>query len=309
MSSRAVSNYFQEVSRTIGRFSYITVPDPTRKEGYSLEWPSSNYCTTPLEESREFSETAKEIFGRLIRRTNVEKKQLPFDDPDVDTVLYPVVQFAPLLGPKASTHHQALDVIMSALSEKIFAGARWTFSTAYFNPTSALRSALISTTASQGRIVIPAPEATGFYGTAGIAGKIPSAFTAGACRFLKKVERSNRDEQVHLMEWRRGRGDLPGGWTYHAKGMWVTTLGERDPCMTIVGSSNYGERSFALDLEQDTIIVTKNAGLKQRMGNEERRIMQYTKRVTGTELSTMERKPPWLVIVLLWFIKLIGASI
>jgi CDP-diacylglycerol---glycerol-3-phosphate 3-phosphatidyltransferase len=67
---------------------------------------------------------------------------------------------------------------------------------------------------------------------------------------------------------------------YHAKGMWVTRPAEEHPCMTLVGSSNYGERSFASDLEQDLLLVMKDIKLKTRIGNEERRILEHRRRVT-----------------------------
>jgi CDP-diacylglycerol--glycerol-3-phosphate 3-phosphatidyltransferase len=114
---------------------------------------------------------------------------------------------------------------------------------------------------------------------------------------------------VHLLEWQRGRGDEPGGWTYHAKGLWVAESDEEDPFMTVVGSSNYGKRSFALDLEQDVIVVTKNQDLKKRIGHEERHILEHARRVTREELSTGERKTGLVVFILLWFIQLLGVSI
>ncbi len=302
-------NYLENISRAIGSFSYLLVPDPLMEHGHSLEWPNTNYCASPLEDSNEFLERAKDVFGRLIRRTAFEKKPLSFENDEIDTVVYPLVQFTPLLGPEESTHQHALAVVLSALRSKLLAGARWTFSTPYFNPMTSLRSALLSTTAKQGIISTGAPQATSFYGTAGLTGYIPSAFTSEARRFLRGVEQSHREDQVQLLEWQRGRGDLPGGWTYHAKGMWVTKNVEEDPCMTIVGSSNYGERSFALDLEQDALLVTKNAGLKKRIGDEERRVLEYGRRVTREELSAGERKTGPLVFILIWFIRLVGASI
>jgi CDP-diacylglycerol--glycerol-3-phosphate 3-phosphatidyltransferase len=302
-------NYFEKIHRTIGGFSYLLVPDPSAEFGHSTEWPSTNYCANPLEDSKEFLDMARQVFGPLIRRTSFEKKPSAFESDEVDTVVYPLAQFTPLLGPGESTQQHVVAIVLSALCSALFAGARWTFSTPYFNPVSSLRSALLSTTAKQGSMVTGAPQATSFYGTAGLTGYIPAAFTPEARRFLKGVEENHREHQVQLLEWQRGRGDMPGGWTYHAKGLWVAKSAEEDPCMTIVGSSNYGERSFALDLEQDAFIVTKNVDLKKRIGDEERRILEHARRVTREELSTGDRKTGLLVFILLWLIRLIGVSI
>jgi CDP-diacylglycerol--glycerol-3-phosphate 3-phosphatidyltransferase len=199
--------------------------------------------------------------------------------------------------------------MLSALRSKFLAGARWTLSTPYFNPIPSIRSALVSTTAKQGSMITGAPQATSFYGTAGLTGYIPAAFTPEARRFLKEVEGNHREHQVQLLEWQRGRGDKAGGWTYHAKGLWVARSGETDPFVTLIGSCNYGERSFALDLEQDALIVTKNSELRKKLGDEQRRIVKHARRITREELSTGDRRTGLIVFILVWLIQLFGASI
>ena len=50
------------------------------------------------------------------------------------------------------------------------------------------------------------------------------------------------------------------GWTYHAKGLWVTfpstSTNVEDPSLTVVGSSNYTKRSYELDLEANVVNCT-----------------------------------------------------
>ena len=43
------------------------------------------------------------------------------------------------------------------------------------------------------------------------------------------------------------------GWTYHAKGLWLGA----PPLLSVVGSSNFGERSVRRDLELSFTLVTK----------------------------------------------------
>jgi len=51
---------------------------------------------------------------------------------------------------------------------------------------------------------------------------------------MKKVDLCGQNEYVQLLEFVRP------GWTYHAKGMWLSQYGEKYPFLTYVGSSNLG---------------------------------------------------------------------
>jgi CDP-diacylglycerol--glycerol-3-phosphate 3-phosphatidyltransferase len=39
------------------------------------------------------------------------------------------------------------------------------------------------------------------------------------------------------------------GWTFHSKGMWFRPDKTAAPVLTVVGSSNFGQRSYGRDLE------------------------------------------------------------
>lgn len=55
------------------------------------------------------------------------------------------------------------------------------------------------------------------------------------------------------------------GWSYHAKGLWYY-LPESDlPNLTLIGSSNFGERSVNRDLETQICLVTNNKPLQERL--------------------------------------------
>ena len=50
--------------------------------------------------------------------------------------------------------------------------------------------------------------------------------------------------RVRMFEYRRP------GWTFHGKGLWYTEqAGSPGPCLTMVGSPNFGYRSQKRDLE------------------------------------------------------------
>ena len=97
---------------------------------------------------------------------------------------------------------------------------------------------------------------------------LPPAYTLLFRRFLESAAKHNRQDDITLKEWKRGVVGEPGGWTYHAKGLWVSLGGEKEPSISIVGSSNYTKRSYSLDLEVGAAIVTSDEGLKRRLREE-----------------------------------------
>ena len=80
--------------------------------------------------------------------------------------------------------------------------------------------------------------------------------------FQDNFRSHNQENRIHLFEFEKPN------WTYHAKGLWYY-LPEQDlPAMTLIGSSNFGERSVNRDLESQICIVTTNPSLKQRLKRE-----------------------------------------
>jgi len=67
------------------------------------------------------------------------------------------------------------------------------------------------------------------------------------------------------------------GWTFHAKGIWITSHSNADKCnnrelisdtsslvSTIIGSSNYGARSYDLDVESNCILIfSESSGINK----------------------------------------------
>ena len=112
-----------------------------------------------------------------------------------------------------------------------------------------------------------------------------------------------------MKEWRRGTVGEPGGWTYHAKGLWVTMPGERAPSVAVVGSSNYTKRSYALDLEANACIVTRDEGLMGRLKVEEEKLQEYAGVVDESVFEGAERRVGWRVRVALWVVGLAGGAL
>jgi CDP-diacylglycerol---glycerol-3-phosphate 3-phosphatidyltransferase len=221
-----------------------------------------------------------------------------------DTVIYPITQFSPLLRPNISTEVPTIRLLLYHLSTTLSA-AIWLFTSGYFNPTPRLISLLINTHSS-GAVLTASPQANGFFNSRGLSGFLPAAYTLLSLRFLQAVGLAGKSPKIGMREWRKGTASEPGGWTYHAKGLWVTTDRE---CLTVVGSSNYTKRSEELDLEVGVLIATRNEELRRRMGEEQRWLLENGKVVTEEDLKAGERGGGWLVVFLVWVVGLFGMSL
>ena len=150
-----------------------------------------------------------------------------------------------------------------------------TLATGYFNLTEIYCASLLAGRSTV-TVLTAHPTANGFLGAAGPAGGIPHAYTAIARAFhqrcsaagqLHRVGRSVLDTasvtvmyhgQVSLHEYRRP------DWTFHAKGLWVAPAPGGPPCLTMVGSPNFGYRSVHRDLETQLTLLTRDPGLQVR---------------------------------------------
>ena len=138
---------------------------------------------------------------------------------------------------------------------------------------------------------------------------LPPAYTLLSRRFLESVHRAGRSSDISLREWRSGTVGEPGGWTYHAKGLWVTLPGEKHPSVTLVGSSNYTKRSYSLDLEMNALVVTGDEGLKKRLGEECNWLQKYSQPVGLDEFVKTERRVSWRVRVAMWIVEKVGGAL
>ncbi|KAH8117096.1 CDP-diacylglycerol-glycerol-3-phosphate 3-phosphatidyltransferase [Phellopilus nigrolimitatus] len=134
------------------------------------------------------------------------------------------------------------------------------------------------------RVLCASPSANGFLGSSGISGRIPEGYTLLEQRFWRGVQRFHREWReghgVQLHEWKKD------GWTYHAKGLWVSpshdSTGEGEaPVLTLFGSTNLNSRSANLDTELAFIMVVPSSedkgvhGLREQLGGEVRGLRKH----------------------------------
>ena len=146
-------------------------------------------------------------------------------------------------------------------------------------------------------------QANGFFGAKGISGRIPEGYTHLEQRFWNSIVASNRQWQnnhgVQLHEWSRD------GWTYHAKGLWVSpSLGEL-PVLTLFGSSNLNSRSANLDTELSFVMVIpeddKCKSIKQDLAEELARLRKFAVQWQGNDRNVR--------ITTKWLVSLVGGML
>ena len=138
---------------------------------------------------------------------------------------------------------------------------------------------------------------------------LPAAYTHLSARFLDRVAEALSSNSIQLKEWRRGTVGHSGGWTYHAKGLWITLPEEEEPSLTVVGSSNYTKRSYSLDIEIGAFVVTSDGQLKERLGEEARWLQENAKAVSRDDLRKSERRVGWHVRLAMWIVEKVGGAL
>ncbi|KAJ5223586.1 CDP-diacylglycerol--glycerol-3-phosphate 3-phosphatidyltransferase [Penicillium chermesinum] len=314
-SSKLLADYYARIHHAVCSLSFKVLPDAHSESGYLLDWPTANGAQSPLDDPESFVACASTVLTPLIKASN---NKPAFPESPSQTFVYPVAQFTPLLKPDSSTEFPAVSHILRLLSESsAFAGARWLFTAGYFNIHPVLSSLLIRSTSAasetpsttQGTVLTASPWANGFYGSSGVSGMLPAAYTHLSARFLDRVAAAQSTNSIQLKEWRRGTVGTPGGWTYHAKGLWVTLPREENPSLTFVGSSNYTKRSYSLDIEVGALLVTSDQQLKQKLGEEAKRLQENAKPVSREDLMRTERRVGWNVRLAMWIVEKVGGAL
>ncbi|KAK6391983.1 hypothetical protein LTR65_004107 [Meristemomyces frigidus] len=303
--SMDITDYFYRVYRTTCDLSYRVLPSDQEASGFVLDWPSQNVQPAPLSDPKGYIASATKVLQPLV--TSFPKAAV--SEKHGDTHVYPLLQLTPLLKPDTSTELPALTGILRKLGTPEFAGSKWMFTAGYFNMTAEVRQLLLASKPASATVVAASPWANGFYGSKGVSGLLPAAYTHLSRRFLDAVAQAGLSNRIAVKEWRKGTVNTPGGWTYHAKGIWITLPGQQNPSISLVGSSNYTKRSYSLDLEANTMIVTSNPDLQRRLGEEEKWLQQYATTVTRDDYAKTERRVGLHVRIAMWIVTLVGGAL
>ncbi|CAK7234715.1 CDP-diacylglycerol--glycerol-3-phosphate 3-phosphatidyltransferase [Sporothrix curviconia] len=309
-ASAELTEAYWQMQKSVASLSFRIDPSPTDPSGFTMAWPTSNAAPSPLEAPKAFAAQATGVLRELMLSSNATASPLIAKKVDgADTSVYVLAQMTQLLKPDTSTERPALTHVLQTLSAPQYANAAsWTFTAGYFNPAPSLTKLLLAAAPAKGNVVITAaPQANGFYGSAGVSSLLPDAYTFLAHRFLKAVQAQRRGDAITLKEWRKGTVGMPGGWTYHAKGLWVTLPSVAS--LTVVGSSNYTKRSYSLDLEANALVVTRNATLQRRLADEQAWLQTHAAAVTRDDFAKPERRVRLHVRLAMWIVQAVGGQL
>lgn len=277
------ADYYFQLHQMISKLSYKVKKSDTLQK-FEMYWPQSNIVQEPKICKKTFIRHASEEIRKFLVGANAhqEVRQAEIQkEEDFPTVVYPISQFTPLF--KGSFDYSTeKPTILNVLSTINDPSINWTFTAGYFNMFPAIMDKLISTPSKQATVITASPFANGFFESKGVSGNLPGAYLHLSKKFLQNVKRSGKESNITLKEWKKGVVNKPGGWSYHAKGIWISATKENDdrPLVTCIGSSNYTRRAYSLDLESNALIVTRDDELRDKMKSELENILRYTKPVS-----------------------------
>lgn len=281
-NSKPFSSYYFRLHQLISYLSY-KVKYTNSAQNFLISWPASNLAIEPKHSKKRFIQEASAVLDKFLNMEEDERSPHKSHANDIEypTVVYPISQFTPLFGKghDKSTEKRSILALISSISDP---SITWTFTAGYFNMLPEIRKALVSTPSRNATVITASPYANGFYESKGVSGHLPDAYLHLSKKFLQNVKQHGKEAKIVLREWKRGIVNKPGGWSYHAKGLWISAMDGKEclPMATCIGSSNYTRRAYSLDLESNAIIITKDKELRHKMQKELENLTQHTKVVT-----------------------------
>ncbi|KAI9277743.1 hypothetical protein BC943DRAFT_344816 [Umbelopsis sp. AD052] len=297
--TKDLSDYYCDLLETVGSFSYKLRP-PVKIDGavapYSLLLENT---ADPVHKTLEFkSQAYKRMQNFLKKYSSNNENKAPSGGSEHDTVVYPVIQMAPLgIRQDENTTLRILDIIHEH-GKSVETDAYWKvhLTSGYFNFTNRYKEYILRT-AAKFEFLTASPKANGFFNSKGVSKYLPPAYTLIERQFHREVKRRKRESSITIKEFERP------DWTYHAKGLWLYLQGEKYPAMTMIGSPNFGYRSNERDLEAQAVVVTENAGLRKAIHQELELLRNYCEPVTDETFQRKERYVPYGVRIATSFVR------
>ena len=345
-SSKELTDFYSRIHDAVCEISYDVKPSSEAPGGFELITPHARGLPDPVWHSKRYQAYAKQLLEPLIQ-PRARQKMFPVDFTADKTFVYPLAQFDVLLGqPKkrpvlsdfelgslTSTEKPVLERVLTQFGrDPELRPASWTFTAGYFNIDPKICSMLIAAAPDSGvlqtgklaaekscTVITASPWANGFYGSKGVSGMLPAAYTLLSRRFLRTVSDEGKADVIQLKEWRKGTVGQPGAMTYHAKGLWITLPPQVDsqgqkteepgPSVAVVGSSNYTKRSYSLDLEIGALILTGNDALKKKLKAETEWLQADATVTTQDDLAKVDRRVGLRVRLSLWLVEALGGAL
>lgn len=278
IEDKKLANFFSGLIEKVQEFSMKV--DTNGDVNLHESWKMLPYDS----DHQKFADEAKKRMQNFFNQTFAEQEN-NIDD-EGDTWIFPTMEMGQL-----NIHHDS--VVMRRILVNTEPRSTLNMATGYFNLTQSLMNTIVKDCGADCSIVMAHPNANGFKGAAGPAGGIPDAYSLLARKFLEQIKKNGQEDRISLLEYERP------SWTYHAKGLWYTQPDSSLPCMTVFGSSNYGERSVNRDLESQIVLVTTNKTLQRALKAEYHHLTQFA---TTAENQLIARfVPKWVRTVVFLF--------
>ncbi|KAL6451485.1 PGS1 CDP-diacylglycerol--glycerol-3-phosphate 3-phosphatidyltransferase [Candida maltosa Xu316] len=296
--NKPLSDYYFKIHDAVSLLSYRIVHTNKLKQGFKLTWPTSNASCEPHLNFHRFVSDSSYLLTPILQQQALSSFEEFEHNPDYDTIVYPVSQFTPLF-PANQDQSTEKPAILRVLSYGDSPKVKWWFTAGYFNMLPEYQNRLLNGK-SKGTIITASPKANSFYKSPGVSYYLPQAYLLFAKQFLEQVKHLGKSALITVYEWQKGIVNTPNGWSYHAKGLWVTAPNENEPSITVIGSSNYTKRAYSCDLESNAIIITKDQELKNKMKNEIDHLMKDVNELTLSDfapkkLESTESEPKYSV--------------
>ncbi|XP_053197653.1 CDP-diacylglycerol--glycerol-3-phosphate 3-phosphatidyltransferase, mitochondrial [Scomber japonicus] len=274
---REVADFFSDLVEAVGDVSLQLQPDDSVSMLEGMVHPYKG-------NRQDFSAVARKRIMEVVNTAHVRQQLLNrsedsedegMSEGEEDTWVFPLVQMKPL-GIQVDEQVTQRLLLDAEPDSTVF------LTSGYFNLTRAYMRLVLGAGPSY-RILTASPEVNGFFGAKGVAGAIPAAYIHIARQFYNQVCRLGQQERVHLHEYHRQK------WTFHAKGLWYYLQGQDRPCLTLIGSPNFGYRSVHRDLEAQIAIVTENEELQSQLQEEQEMLYQRSTEVSSSTFEQPDR--------------------
>ncbi|KAK5881472.1 hypothetical protein CesoFtcFv8_022265 [Champsocephalus esox] len=277
-----VADFFADLVEAVGDVSLQLQPDDsvTMLEGmvHPYKGNRQDFSTAARKRIMQVVNTAQMRQQLTNRPEDSEDEGLSdggLSDGGEDTWVFPLVQMKPL-------GIQVDEQVTQRLLKDAGPNSTVFLTSGYFNLTRAYMRLVLGAGAGY-HILTASPEVNGFFGAKGVAGAIPAAYVHIARQFYNQVCSLGQQERIHLHEYHRPE------WTFHAKGLWYYLQGKDRPCLTLIGSPNFGYRSVHRDLEAQIAIVTENKALQSQLQEEQERLYQRSTEVSSSTFEQPDR--------------------
>ncbi|KAL4239946.1 CDP-diacylglycerol--glycerol-3-phosphate 3-phosphatidyltransferase [Mactra antiquata] len=278
-SCQDMSDYFMDLVKTVGLFSHRLLCDNTTVS------PFSDAQHSDMNEVQSFKKYVNEALTTLNKSWREKQQSNVTKDSHYDTFLFPSIQ----MGPFEVNEDR---IVVEKVLRKCEPGDRVIISTGYLNFPDFLEECIVNDSVAKFDIITASPQNSGFHGAPSVLEYVPAIYSYFLRKFHARIVDHNSDRRIRLYEYYKPDK------IFHGKGLWYYTSGSCQPALTMIGSSNFGQRSCYRDLECQITMVTSNIALQSQLKQEHEKFFENATMVNQESSKSSDSYVPWLVSLL-----------